>query len=93
MVTISCKWWWTHYPDVFINDQIEHNYSVVLAVNHWTLLMNVFMGNTAGKGSDDAAGDKEEDEPAETAGTLTDLGANLSDELDIPLDLRWVNTC
>ena len=55
--------------------------------------MNVFMGNTAEKGSGDAAGDKEEEEPAGTAGTLTDLGANLSDELDIPLDLRWVNVC
>ena len=50
--------------------------------------MNVFMGNTTGKGSDDAGGGKEEDEPAGVAGTLTDLGANLSDELDTPNDLR-----
>ena len=49
--------------------------------------MNVFMGNTAGKGSDDT-GDKEEEGPVGAAGTLTDLGAILSDELDIPLDLR-----
>ena len=50
--------------------------------------MNVFMGNSAGRGSDDDLVNKEEDETAGVAGTLTDLGANLGDELDLPLDLR-----
>ena len=50
--------------------------------------MNVFMGNSASKGNDDGGVDKEEDGPAGVAGTLTDLGANLSDELELPLDLR-----
>ncbi len=53
-----------------------------------TALMNVFMGNTAGKGTDEAVEGAGKEGHADSAGTLTDLGANLSDELDLHTDLR-----